>query len=330
MGNIERPSVDERDIRGLDGQLLSDLWVFLAAARVSSIGAAAAQLNVTAGAVSQRVLRLEARLKVELFRRSGGKVALTDAGGVMLEAMNRASLVLNNAIASIDTSKRTSIVVSCGTSLAVEWLVPRLQDFYRECPDIELLVRAQSIIPSASFMTADAVDVLIHCSHRRCDDLVEIACVRELIFPVCSPEYRARLHALPVAERTVVAMHDVEPWLEGESPRAQWQEWLEWAGARRGFEIGAERLFNQASLAYQAAMYGQGVAIGHAVGVNGLLMTNKLVPLFDGPAMPSACYRILARTDEATDSPIRRFAAWVARNMARTQQETIALTEIRT
>lgn len=325
MSNTGQSNKDEREVRRLDAQLLSDLWIFRAVARAGSMAAAATQLSVTAGAVSQRVLRLEARLKTKLFQRDKGKIALTEAGSFVLEAMNGASLALNNALAKLDGPQNTSLVVSCVPSLAMEWLMPNLQEFYRECPDIELQVRSETTPPSAAWMTNERVDVLISYAHVRPSDLAELAALQELTLPVCSRAYRSRLRALPPEERMVVAMHDDDPWREGEPPRAEWQEWLANAGTERGFSINGDQHFNQAYLAYQAAMYGQGVAIGRSVSVNGLLKSGKLVPMVDLPLVASAHYRIFARTEQSPDSACARFAAWLARGLARTQKETITL-----
>ena len=78
----------ERDGWRIDAQLLSDLWVFRAVARGGSMSAAATELSVTAGAVSQRVLRLEARLNTKLFERKKSKLTLTEPGSSLLDAMN--------------------------------------------------------------------------------------------------------------------------------------------------------------------------------------------------------------------------------------------------
>lgn len=283
------------------------------------------QLNVTPGAVSQRVLRIEARLKVALFERRKSKMTLTPGGTVLLEAMNGASLTLNDALARVVLPQRVAVVVSCAPSLATEWLMPQLQDFYGECPDVELLIRAETMMPSAAWMAQERIDVHIHYMHRRPDDLVELTALREFIFPVCSRAYRSHLRALPVEQRAVVAMHDDDAWREGESSHAEWEEWLASAGADCSFLIKGERHFNQASLAYQAALYGQGVAMGRAVSVNGLLKSGKLVHALEIPPVPSAHYRLLARTPAPAGSPVARFSAWMGRALARTQKETLTL-----
>lgn len=324
MSSSDR-SNSEREARRLDAQLLSDLWIFRAVARAGSISAAAPQLNVTAGAVSQRVLRLEARLRADLFRRQKGKIALTEVGSIVLDAMNGVSLTLNNALARLEHPQRASIVVSCSTSLAMEWLMSHLQEFYRECPDVELLLRSETTETSAAWMAAEGIDVRIHYTHFCPVDLVELASIQELTFPVCSRAYRSRLVALPPEERTAVALHDNDAWREGEPPRAEWQEWLAIRSSNCGFLINADRQFNLAYLAHQAAMYGQGIAIGRSVSVNGLLRAGKLVLAVDAPPVPSAHYRVLARTNHTADSPCGRFARWVERALVRTQKETITL-----
>src|SRR4051812_38990265 len=132
-----RSNRTQRELRRLDAQLLADLWVFRAVARAGGMSAAATQLSVTAGAVSQRILRLEARLHEKLFERDKGRVALTASGSVVFEAMNGVSTTLTHALSRLGRSRHDNIVVSCAPSLAMEWLMPHLVEFYRECPGIE-------------------------------------------------------------------------------------------------------------------------------------------------------------------------------------------------
>lgn len=322
MSEDRKTGEDERDAYRLDAQLLSDLWIFRAAARFGSITAAAQHLNVTQGAVSQRVLRLESRLGVELFRRHKGKIVLTTTGRTVLDAMNNVSTGLTEALGRIDSSGRAALVVSCSPSLATEWLMPNLQEFYRDCPGIELMVRAEISGPSASWMEQQRIDVLIDYMHAEAPDLVELATVQEYTFPVCSRAYRRHLDAQPPGERSVVLMHDDDAWQEGEVSGSEWQEWLIAAGDRRDFSIKSERHFNLAYLAYQAAVYGQGVAVGRAISVNRMLMSGDLVAAVDLPPIASAHHRVFALRAVAADSPAARFAAWVEKGMLKTQQAT--------
>lgn len=323
------PSASEsHPLARVDTQLLSDLWVFRAVARCGSMSAAAVELNVTVGAVSQRVLRLEARLGPKLFERQRSGLVLTRSGSAMLDALNGIALSLNNALSRLASAQRSVLIVSCGPSLTTQWLMPRLSEFYAEFPDIELLVRSETARPSATWMSDEGIDVLIQYGHRRSVDLVELASLQELTFPVCSPEYRAQLLALAPEQRIVSTLHDDDAWRQGESPGAEWQEWLSGAGSSWTFLTGDERHFNQAQLAYQAATYGHGVAMARAASVNALLEQQKLVPLLDAPPIASAYYRVLARIENIPDSPAARFAAWFARQLAHTQERTAGLLKV--
>lgn len=323
MNDAPRPPDNEREAYRVDAQLLSDLWIFRAAARFGSITAAARHLNVTQGAVSQRVLRLEARLGVELFHRLKGRIVLTEAGSRMLATMDTVSSEVNQALGSIRRPQRGALVVSCAPSLATEWLMPHLQDFYRECPQIELRVRAEMSVRSAKWMEAERIDVLIDYLHAEAPDLHQLASVQELTFPVCSRAYRARLDSLPAEERSVVLMHDDAAWREGEVAGAEWQERLSSTACRTTLAVEGERHFNLAYLAYQAAVYGQGVAIGRSISVNRLLHSGDLVAASDEAPLPSAHYRVFALAPVAADSPAQRFSAWLVRALARTQQDSL-------
>lgn len=309
----------------LDAQLLADLWNFHAAAQQSSITAAARQLNVTQGAVSQRILRLESRLGLELFKRHKGKITLTQAGATVLEAMNVVSTRLDGALASI-ARDRHSLVVSCSPSLATEWLMPRLQEFYDQCPGIDLLVRAEISPPSADWMIEERLDVMIDYLHPGAggNDLVELAAVQEYTFPVCSAAYRDLLLA-GSGEGGVVLLHDDAAWQEGEEAGAEWAEWLAAAEPSHGLTVTGEQRFNLAYMAYQAAMYGHGLALGRAVSVNRLLRQGDLVPAPGTRPQPSAHYRVFAVSPVETDSPAGRFAAWLRGALLRTREETMIL-----
>lgn len=301
-----------------DAQLLSDLWIFRAAAHHQSITSAAAHLSVTQGAVSQRVRRLESRLGVSLFRRHKGRVLLTEAGSEVLDAMDTVAVRVGDALTRIERKART-LVVTCSPTLATEWLMPMLQEFYAECPDVELLLRAEIAPPSAEWMAEQGIDVMIDYLHAGAPNLVELASVREYIFPVCSPSYRARLQQ----DAKVVLMHDDAAWQEGESAGSEWAEWFA-VPCNRRLVVDGERHFNLSYLAYQSAVYSPGLALGRAISVNRLLRTGSLVAAYDDPPVCSAFYRVFALAPADPDTKIGRFASWLQRALLRTQQDTLS------
>lgn len=306
----------------VDPQTLSDLWIFRSAARLGSITAAAKRLGVTQGAVSQRVQRLEGRLGTPLFRRQYGGVALTMAGESLLEAMNSIAVTMIDALSRFDRAQRRTLVVSCLPSLATEWLMPHLDAFYEEYPDIELSVRAELVPTSLERMEDEEIDIIIDYQQEPIKGLSELGKVQEIIMPVCSPAYREDI--LESGPRAVITrLHDDVPWVGG--PRDfEWDAWTsvnpDWNGRAT-----SNRHFNLAVLAYHAAMSGHGIAIGRAVLVNRMLERGELIAATDFAPITGASYRILANRPGNACSPARRFAAWLTTEMTLSQQRALEI-----
>ncbi|QKR99910.1 LysR family transcriptional regulator [Sphingomonas sp. CL5.1] len=320
----------DRDSDGtgkLDGQLLSDLWLFRSVARFESITAAARRLNVTQSAVSQRILRLERRLNIALFVRRRGRLHLTESGYNMLGAMNVVSSTLNGVLEDFEGVRRRALVVSCAPSLATEWLVPRLEDFYGRNPDVELSIKAELIPTSIDNFDDQGVDVMIEYQKEPTAGLHELASLQELIFPVCAKGYlidEGDNHRSTA--RQITRLHDVVPWVDGPM-YFEWDTWVvtapEWAG--KDF---LDRHFNLAHLAYQAARSGQGVAMGRTVLVHRLMRGEELVAASKRPPVAGATYRVLASRPGGTRSPIRRFAKWLIDEMKVSQEQTLAMLQV--
>lgn len=319
--------IEKADSYRLDAQLLSDLWIFRSVARFGSITAAAHRLGVTQGAVSQRIQRLEGRLGTSMFLRKHGRLSLTDAGSGMLSTMNDVAASLGGALSRFDRVQRLSLVVSCLPSLATEWLVPHLDEFYEMHPDVELFIRAELTTPTVERMEDEGIDIIIGYQQEGVSDLHELAKLQEMIVPVCSRDYRNTMEA---GERPpiITRLHDDVPWPGG--PRDF--EWDAWTRASPEWQdrIGTERHFNLAHLAYHAALCDQGVAIGRAVLVNRLLQRGELIAASELPAVPGASYHVFAHRPGNARSPLRKFASWLVQAMERSQRQTLAMLARRT
>jgi LysR family transcriptional regulator, glycine cleavage system transcriptional activator len=317
------PLDDPPDARRLDAQLLSDLWVFRAAARLESVTAAAQRLRVTQGAISQRILRLEARLEAPLFLRRKGRIQLTDAGQTLLAAMTQVAEVLNSSLSSIERVKRNAIVVSCVPSLATEWLVPHLAEFYLLYPDVEVFVRSEMVPSTAERFEDDRIDVIIDYHPQAPTGVSQLFELQEYATPVCSPRYRELLATSKRPEAPIILQDDSA--CLGTPVDFEWTSWRSAAKVDWPKSPAMTRHFNVALLAYHAAMCNQGVAIGRAVLINRLLSKGELVSAFDAPPVPASFYRMLTNRPGSANSPVRRFAKWCRDGMARTQESTLAL-----
>jgi DNA-binding transcriptional LysR family regulator len=301
----------------LDAQMLSDLWVFRAAASSGSITGAATRLNVTQSAVSQRVLRLEARLGTPLFVRHKSRIVLTDAGTSLLQAMSQVTMLLNDALSRVNPLQHEALVVSCTPSLATDWLVPNLEAFYRLHPGIEVFVRAELGSATINRLDDEGIDVLIDYATPPAD-LQELASVQEYVFPVCSRSMREQLDGPDAATMPLVLLHD-------DVNEAEWGLWRKANGSDWPGRAVGNRLFNLAHLAYQAAMTHQGVAIGRSVIVNRLLSLGALVVAVDASPAPAGIYRLSTNRPGGDGSPVRKFAQWWRESMMQTQAQTLSL-----
>ena len=315
----------ERDVQGLDAQLLSDLWYFRSAARLSSITSAAHRLGVTQGAVSQRIHRLESRLGASLFLRQKGRVELTNAGATLLAAMTKVSLVLNESLGAIQEQQDASIVVSCLPSMAAEWLVPHLEDFYATDPGIEVFVRSELAPWNAGRLEDNGIDLVIDYLPTPANDLHELESVQELIFPVCSPRYRDGIFNSKCPDAPVVLLHDDVPWTGG-TPQSEWDQLARSNNPPPGKPVGS-RHFNAAHLAYSAAALHQGVAVGHTIIAHRLMSRGDLVSASNRPPALGASYRASAVRPGDSRSPVRRFARWWREGVTKTQAATLSLIE---
>jgi DNA-binding transcriptional LysR family regulator len=204
-------------------------------------------------------------------------------------------------------------------SLATEWLVPRLEEFYLRHPDIELFLRAEFVPATVERAEDEGIDIFIQYQQEPSEDLEQLGSLQELIFPVCSRSYREQHFEAGLPRSGITRFHDV--WLDG-SQHFEWEEWLKKTGLWSDVPF-KDRSFNLAHLAYHAALGGQGVAIGRAILVNRLITKGELVPVNSAKPVRGAKYRVSAYRPGGPRSPTRLFAAWLMESMRETQKNTI-------
>ncbi len=118
---------------------LTALRGFESAARLGSFKAAAQELNVSPAAISHQVKSLEAFLGVRLFERSSQSVRLSADGERLQPFMHRALLDIQHGLQVLSPPcAAQSLVVSTTPAFASLWLIPRLGDFHRLYPEIDV------------------------------------------------------------------------------------------------------------------------------------------------------------------------------------------------
>jgi len=297
---------------------LNALRAFEAVARHLSFKKAAVELHVTAGAVSAQVKILEQHLGVPLFRRLTRALELTAEGQALLPRVSEGLETLRTAVERLRTREaRATLTVVAPPNFAARWLVPRLQGFTSQHPELELHVASrQSMVdggePTERFVEAreDAPTVAIrfgsgHYAASRVDEIFPVDYV-----PVCSPSLANGPLPLRTPEdlRRHTLIHD-DTVTEG-AARPSWNDWLEAAGVR---DVDVERgpHFSDASLALEAAIEGIGVALAIKPLLCAEIEAGRLVVPFDLPFPAQWAYFLVSPDAVAEDPAVASFRTWL-------------------
>ena len=120
---------------------LNGIKAFEAAARTGSFAAAGAELNVSAAAVSRMVHLLEERLGVVLFERKANRLVTTAAGRAYQSGLTPIFDALASLTAQVTAPSGVRVLtIGVGPTFAMKWLIPRLADFRKHEPDIDVRI----------------------------------------------------------------------------------------------------------------------------------------------------------------------------------------------
>lgn len=282
------------------------LVTFEAAVRLKSFTAAARELNVSQAAVSRQVRLLENDFGQPLFRRGHRRVEPTSAGAVLGTTLNRALEMIGETVHVLRQPRGTE-TLTVGATLAVSyfWLLPRLSSFRDMRPDLKIRVVSQD---EPFDLGAGELDVVVRFGVPPFSDGRVVAAGGDTFFPVCSPDFAARLTSKP-APWELMSL----PLIGSDAPDPCWMVWPDWF-ERAGLGRRTPRLtlqFNHYTDAVAAAVAGQGVALGWKMILHDLLQSRQLVPLTDGIGTEAA-YNVLVPTRRRTSEAAAAFVAWIA------------------
>ncbi|MFA7430343.1 MAG: transcriptional regulator GcvA [Rhodospirillaceae bacterium] len=288
---------------------LTALRAFEAAARLGSFSRAAAELNVTAAAISHQVKGLEDILGVSLFIRLPRGLRLTPEGRTYLPDLSRGFDTLARAADSLSRSDLAGLLtISIMPSLCQMWLLPRLADFRRRYPMIDLKLQAE---PTMANFVRDGIDVGMRYGMGNYPGLRTVMFMQEEVFPVASPTLLSGRHPLRRWEdlRHHTLLHDYAL-LANEV----WLGWPVWLRAARIEDIDLQRglHFDNSALLYQACIDGHGVGIGRSALLTEAIGAGRLVPLFEARRPADYAYYVVAPESTADHPRVRAFTDWVA------------------
>src|SRR4051794_1618273 len=280
---------------------LNALKAFEAAARHESFTRAAEELFVTQGAVSHQVKALEAELGLKLFSRERQRLVITEAGRAYLLVVRDAFDRISDGTERLLQRQRGGfLAVSTSPNFAAKWLVHRLGRFAQAHPDIDLTVNATR--QHIDFARED-IDVAIRHGDKGMSGLHVTRLCAEEVFPVCSPK---------ILEKTLLKRpSDLErQTLLHVGDRKGWSEWLEFAGVK-GVDALRGPVLNEASMAIDAAVDGQGVVLARTALAAWDLIADRLVRPFATANPAPFAYWIVCPKVNANLPKVMAFTAWL-------------------
>lgn len=259
------------------------LSVFETVNRTGGVKHAASELNVSLPAVSQALRQLETDVGTPLFDRSTRPAGLTDAGHILLKAVIENRDRLQEAldeIAALDAGSNV-VTVACTMGFATYWLMPRLDAFYRDHPDIVVNVQT---VPQEVPTLGPGTDIAMRYGDGMWRDGEVYRLFNEVIEPVCAPTLAERIKADGGSLASAFLIHV-------EFPDRRWVSWPQYFSRTDQTAKGSARglKFSNYVQATQAALSGHGVMLGwrSITGdqtANGLLVPAGLPPLLPGDA----------------------------------------------
>lgn len=282
---------------------------FEATARHLSFTRAAAELGVTPAAISHHVRELERLLQVTLLKRSSRSVKPTAEGEILQAGVAEGLEAIRRAVQRITGESRRRLMVSVSPSFAAKWLMPRLSRFLKAFPEADVRLDV-NLRPLA--VLQDEADVCLCFGNGNHETMKVDRLFEETIFPVCSPQLLQGSRPLrkPQDLRHHTLLH-VE-WSAYGAVWPTWEMWLEAAGVE-GVDASRGVHMSLTALALQAAIDGQGVALGDSTLAADDLAAGRLVRPFrmslPGPA--GFGYQLVYPTS-ALDRPlVKAFRDWV-------------------
>lgn len=236
---------------------MSELHAFMTAARLGSFTLAADHLCVTQGAVSRAIARLEAHFGQPLMRRNAHGLTLTDTGRKLYEG----GLAPLQAIEALSAelradNRRLRLTLASVPTLASAWLVPRLPDFHRRHPDIQLGFAAYRRNEDFSGATPDAA-ILSGVAGQWPGWQADYVIGREMVV-ICSPARLAARRACGLWDRPIGLLG--EPLIYHSNGPDNWARWFDAAGVQRD-AITLASGFEQVSILVRAVMADMGIAV---------------------------------------------------------------------
>jgi LysR family transcriptional regulator of beta-lactamase len=276
---------------------LNALRAFEASARHLNFTRAAIELCVSQGAVSHQVAQLEAKLGVRLFRRLPRGLALTSEGQalapMLAESFDRMGATLDRYS---EGRLKEALTVGVVGTFATGWLLPRLDDFRRALPDIDLRLMTNN---NRVDLAGEGLDMAIRYGDGAWHGTHAEPILKAPLTPLCAPALAARVsEPADLMRETLLRSYRAD----------EWPRWFEAAGLSHPPANGP--VFDSSAVMVAAAEAGVGVALAPASMFLRDLTTERLIRPFDVEVSLGGYWLTRLRSRVETDA-MRAFRVWL-------------------
>jgi DNA-binding transcriptional LysR family regulator len=282
------------------------LLAFEAAARHLSFTKAGQELSLTQSAVSRQIQGLEESLGGKLFERRTRALLLTEKGQVLYKVAQEVLQQLDDTTRRMrETVAARTVTVTTTPGFASLWLIPRLNAYLQANPGVDVRISATY---ETTNIEREGIDLAIRYGpDAEMEDYPPL--FEESVLPVCSPAL-ANDPARPLREPADLRAHVL---LHSDDAKYSWMEWNLWLHAHglRDLKPAGALQFNQYDQLVQAAVNGQGVALGRLPLLRRLLRDRQLVTPFKKSVVSSRGYFLVRSPRAAGKREVKDFEAWL-------------------
>ncbi len=282
------------------------LFVFEVCGRLLSFTRAAEELGVSQPAVSLAIRQIEQAIGQDLFERRHRAIRLTDAGERFYNEVSASFERLLRGAREVNRNPDTDLVtLSISTAFANYWIMPRLTRLHRSHPDIDLRLQ---VVDKDIDLEHENVSLGIRRGRGNWAGYDSATIAREELYAVASPAY---LSANPgPASIDDLLLHQFIHLEEPYRPRPKWRDWFESFGV--DFVDKGEGLrLNDYALVIQAAMAGEGIAMGWRHVVDALIGKRLLVPVLPHSWVTGEEFHLIWSDRNTLTEPAQQVRDWI-------------------
>ncbi len=278
---------------------LNGLRALEAVGRLGSLQAAADELGVSVGAVSQQVIKAEAQLGQPVFQRLPKGMMPVDSARPMLARLSEGFHALSEAVAIGRRQDDALLTISVAPVFAARFLVHRLDRFSSLHPEIRLRIDATTRLAD---LGVDDIDLGIRVGPGTWPGVDAELLIEQTVFPVCSPALAEKLKE----PKDILKLPAI---IDGPS-MFSWEIWLNEAGLS-GAGMATRHVFNDASLCLDATIAGQGVMLAWHTLATYALEQGRLVEPFAIRAHTGMGHYLVTRAGARMPAKVRAFREWL-------------------